>query len=190
MTPSLFPEPAESLQGYPATDVRRWIGGSLSGAVFDDTEKYRFSLWRRWIDECPVSRMVAFIALNPSTANAQKLDNTTKKCVRMAKSWGYDGFIMLNIFAWRDTKPKMMKLAAEPIGSGNDIVLATVAKSCGLLVCAWGTNGTHMDRHTSVRKFLAENLVQASCLEITKHGYPRHPLFCRDSSQPIPYSLQ
>lgn len=190
MTPDLFSEPAESLHDYPATDVRRWIGCSLSGAVFDETEKYRFSLWRRWVDECPVSRMVAFCGLNPSTANAEKLDNTTKKCVKLSKAWGYDGFIMLNLFAWRDTDPLAMKAVPDPIGYENDIVLATVARSCGLFVCAWGTHGTHLDRSTSVRTLLAGNRVQAYCLETTKDGHPRHPLYCRDSSQPIPYSCE
>lgn len=191
MTPNLFPEPSDSPLSFHPTDAMRWIGDSLAGAVFDETKRYRLTLWRRWVESCPVSRMVAYIGLNPSTADEMKLDNTTKKCVKLAKSWGFDGFIMLNIFAWRDTNPKLMKKTSDPIGYENDIALAAVSRAAGMTVCAWGTHGVHLDRNTSVRALLAGNSVAPFHLGLTKDGHPKHPLFLKtDGLQPTSYPVQ
>jgi hypothetical protein len=62
---------------------------------------YRYDLWRRWDSSIPG---VAFIGLNPSTADAEKDDPTIRKCVAYAKKWGFGSLCMLNLFAFRATQ--------------------------------------------------------------------------------------
>ena len=47
--------------------------------------------------------------LNPSTADATCNDRTIEKCIRYAKSWGYGGIEVCNLFAWRAKNPSQMK---------------------------------------------------------------------------------
>lgn len=44
--------------------------------------------------------------INPSTAKPNELDNTLKSVDRLARSNGFDSWIMLNIYPQRATNPK------------------------------------------------------------------------------------
>jgi hypothetical protein len=58
----------------------------IAGAVFSGDERYRYRLTRIW----EVSRQqVLFVMLNPSTADADKDDQTIRKCMaRAARNHG------------------------------------------------------------------------------------------------------
>ena len=59
--------------------------------------------------------VIAFILLNPSTADERKDDPTVAKCRRYAAGWGFGEVIVLNAFAYRATDPKNMKAHPDPI---------------------------------------------------------------------------
>ena len=61
-----------------------------------------------------------FVGLNPSTADETADDPTLTRCVNFAKSWGYGGVCMANLFAFRATQPTDMMVASDPIGSDNN----------------------------------------------------------------------
>ena len=82
---------------------------------------------------------ITFVLLNPSTADAVKLDPTLRRCVGFAKREGYGGMVILNLYAFRTKDPKVMMAAADPVGPDNDRVLADVAGT-GTVVAGWGTN--------------------------------------------------
>lgn len=147
-------------------------GDGYSGATFSLCGRYRYKLWRNWGDQ---KRVVAFCGLNPSTADHQQNDPTVTRCINYAKSWGYSGMYMLNLFAWRDTDPKAMKAAPEPIGAENNRIILEVAKSVDKLVCAWGTHGSHQGRDKVVMELLRD--VNLYALRVTKGGHPQHPLY-------------
>lgn len=151
----------------------------LKGAAFSHCRRYRYTLHRHWGNG---SRVVNFIGLNPSTADETLDDPTIKKCMKFARSWGYDGIVMTNIFAWRDTSPDEMKKAVEPIGEANDKYLLTVATDASLVIAAWSQHGSFNNRSTDVRKVLRD-----IPLHILKMGAsePWHPLYLKDSTQPI-----
>ena len=88
-------------------------GDAPSTAVYSDCEKYRYSLTRVWDDN---GARVTFVMLNPSTATEVQNDPTVERCERRARALGYGGFCVTNIFAWRDTDPRKMRAAAEPVG--------------------------------------------------------------------------
>ena len=51
-------------------------------------------------------RDIFIIGLNPSTADETKPDPTMRRTMQIAEFNGYDGFIMLNLYPQRFTKPK------------------------------------------------------------------------------------
>lgn len=122
-----------------------------------------------------------FVGLNPSTADETQDDPTIRRCIAFAKAWGYAGLCMTNLFAFRATDPKDMRAAAEPIGPANDEHLRTLADGAGVIVAAWGANGTHLGRDVAVRKMLPA----LHCLALTKGGHPGHPLYLRKTLTPV-----
>lgn len=82
------------------------VDGSAS---FSLDRVYRYHLWRRLKREGCGS--VAFIGLNPSTADEQKDDPTVRRCIGFARAWGYDRVEMLNLFAFRAKDPREMYAA-------------------------------------------------------------------------------
>jgi hypothetical protein len=173
-----------------------FIGDGASGAVFDPSRKYRFSLWRRFqqpgqtgVPDCPASRMCAFVGLNPSTADESIDDPTIRRCIGFAKSWGFDGLVMLNLFAYRATKPADMKKQLDPVGCWNDECLQIVPALVGRTVCAWGANGIHLNRCSVVKAWLMD-YYEVYCLRLTKHGHPEHPLYVPSDVSPILWTLR
>lgn len=152
-----------------------------SGAILSDCRKYRYVLWRQWGD----GKSLVFIGLNPSTADETNNDRTISRCIDFAKRWGYDKLVMLNLFAYRTPYPNWMKRARDPIGPDNDRWLRTYCRDAGMIIAAWGADGSFMDRENSVCGMLRG---QVHCLGITKHGHPRHPLYMRGDTRPKPYT--
>lgn len=153
-----------------------------SGAVFSDCHRYRYALWRRWDTRKP---MVMFIGLNPSTADASVDDPTMRRCGGFARSWGYGGFYMTNLFAYKATRPQDLKAAAHPIGPDNDQWITALAAQAERVVLAWGVHGTLQGRDKAVLGLLDE----AWCIGLSKHGHPRHPLYLKADLQPQPFCL-
>lgn len=151
-------------------------------ATFSPCRKYRYTLWRTWrglLDEY-IPGYVNFICLNPSTADETKDDNTIRKCVKFARSWGYGAMCVTNLFAWRDTSPAAMKKVPEPIGEQNDWYLDHIAKDANLVIAAWSQDGGHLDRSRVVREMLK---VPMSYLRMGKTE-PYHPLYLPDATKP------
>ena len=68
--------------------------------------------------------------LNPNSADAQVNDPTITRCINFAKSWGYGRLEVVNLFAYRTSKPSLLKQATEPIGKDNDrFILKSVDRS-------------------------------------------------------------
>jgi hypothetical protein len=87
---------------------------------------------------------------------------------------GFGKLVMLNLFAFRATDPRVMKAEPDPIGVDND---TWIVKECSLahtVVAAWGAHGTFRGRAADVLAILARPL---SCLGTTNGGQPRHPLY-------------
>lgn len=140
---------------------------------------YRYALWREWIGG---EGYAMFIGLNPSTADETQDDPTIRRCISFAKAWGYSGLCMTNLFAYRATKPVDMKAASDPVGSENNVHLLTLAEGAGVIVAAWGANGTFKERDAEVKRLLP-NL---HCLSLTKDGHPGHPLYLLKTLTPVP----
>jgi len=147
------------------------------GATFSRDRRYRYRLWRRWDRGRPV---VAFVMLNPSTADARRDDPTIRRCVGFAQRWGYGGIEVVNLYAYRATDPRALRTVRDPVGPGNRRHMRRALRRAALVVLAWGANA-HGDRLTGVG--------QAHCLGLTRAGQPRHPLYLRRDVRPEPYGV-
>lgn len=143
---------------------------------------YRYALWRTWDSAKP---FVLFVGLNPSTADEKTDDPTLIRCINFAKSWGYGGVCMANLFAFRATDPVRMKAAIDPVGKQNNRWLKKLAGEAGIVVAAWGNDGAFLNRSEKVKKILPE----LYCLKMNKSGEPTHPLYQPAKQQPEPFNL-
>jgi hypothetical protein len=62
---------------------------------------------------------MAWVMLNPSTADAEVDDPTIRRCMSFAKREGYDGIEVLNLYGLRATKPKHLLDHPDPEGPQN-----------------------------------------------------------------------
>lgn len=146
-------------------------------ATLSEDRKYRYTLTRIWDETKP---KVMFIGLNPSTADETKDDPTIIRCINFAKSWGYGGLEMTNLFAFRATNPKVMKNEKEPIGKDNDTWLKKLATECDIIIGAWGNDGALHARGQEVMNMLDD----LHYLALNKSGHPSHPLYLKSTLQP------
>jgi hypothetical protein len=151
--------------------------GWHSGAVFDLSGKYRYTLWRVWRTDAP---RATFIMLNPSTADAYKNDSTITRCIAFASTWNFGSLEVVNLFAYRATHPRELFNADDPIGPENDSYLLRAIARSSCIVAAWGTKGTLLGRDLQVLQLLG--CCHASCLGLTKEGHPRHPLYLKGNT--------
>ena len=141
-------------------------------ANFSSCRKYRYSLSRIWDKQ---KKFVLFIGLNPSTADEEVDDPTIRRCSGYAQKWGYGGFIMVNLFAYRTTLPSNLKKVKYPVGRDNDKYIVKLSKKADITVAAWGNNGNLYGRDKQVLS-LVPNLM---CLKVNKSGQPAHPLYLK-----------
>ena len=145
-----------------------------STAVYSNCELYRYSLTRSWDSS---AKKVLFIMLNPSTATEIQNDPTVERCERRAKALGYGAFKVCNIFAYRSTDPKIMRLQKDTIGPETDQIIIKSANWSNNIICAWGTNGSHLNRGKKIEELLRAKNFTLTHLGLSKDGHPKHPLY-------------
>lgn len=177
-------------------DFRGW-------ARFSDDRKMRYRLARSFTPFSPAverqqgSPRVVFLMLNPSTADAFKVDPTVARCCEFARRWGADVLEVVNLFALRSTDPKALYLERSPwegwrerVGGDavNDGEIFDACRGAQRVIAAWGNHGELAGRGAEVAAMLAIAGVRLETLRATNHGYPSHPL-ARGKSF-IPYDVQ
>lgn len=151
-------------------------------AEFSPCRTWRYVLRRRWAK----GSSVGFVLLNPSTADERSDDPTIRRCIAYAKSWGFSGMSLGNIFAFRATDPRIMRAAPDPIGPANDEALISIADEAhGVVICGWGRHGAFLDRGHHVVAMLRAAGVSIKALRITAGGHPGHPLYLPAALTPI-----
>jgi hypothetical protein len=154
-----------------------------TGAVLSDCGTYRYALQRDgWLTG---SGTVLFVMLNPSTADASADDQTIRWCVRFAQRWGFKRLHVANLYAFRATNPAALAVADDPVGAENDVWLAKLANLASETIAAWGASPHATEtRISEVLEMLGHDDLQ--CLGLTANGRPRHPLYLRADTEPIP----
>lgn len=154
-----------------------------SGAFFSPCRTWRYSLTRKAAPDGVGT--VAFIGLNPSTADERLDDPTIRRCIRFARDWNFARLKMLNLYAYRDRHPQGLAGIPDPVGPENDRIISKVIAQSSLVVCAWGAwGGISQERVEQV----VNMIVAPHCLGVTQSGAPRHPLYMRADTLPQPYA--
>ena len=153
-------------------------------ALISDCQKYRY-----WLTRGGPGRRVAFVMLNPSTADGTDDDPTIRRCWGYASFWGFHELAVVNLYAYRSTDPAALRSVADPVGPDNARHQRYFVKTSALTVCAWGANanpGAVEDFVRRVREFGGPPLY---CLGTTAAGQPRHPLYMPARITPTLWSL-
>lgn len=153
----------------------------IKGAIIDETQKYRYLLWRIWDETKP---KIVFLMLNGSTADAETNDNTLNKCISYAKSWGFGKLEIVNLFSYRTALPAVLKKAPDPIGPLNEKYILESLKGANMVVVAWGAHGNYKNQNKVVLKLLKSQNVTPFSLGYTKDGNPKHPLYLKADIKP------
>lgn len=150
------------------------------GATVSACGNYRYALSRTWNPSAPT---VLFIGLNPSTADAEHDDATSRICMRYAQRWGFGTLLLANLFAWRATQPADLFAARRPVGPRNNRTLLKLQTQAQRVVCAWGADGAHLGRD----RIVLDMLHAPYCLCRLRGGQPGHPLYKPSGLEPQPY---
>lgn len=134
---------------------------------------YRYRLARIWDPQIPP---FVYVMLNPSTADADQDDPTIRVCMGRARRAGAGGIVVVNLFAFRATKPEAMKAAADPVGEKNDFFIRSALTPGCTVVGAWGADGRFCDRDYAVRMLIRREGHPIWCIGRTRKGDPCHPL--------------
>lgn len=160
--------------------------GVEKGAVLSADGAYRYLLTRRW----DAGKTLPWVMLNPSTADACVDDPTIRRCMGFARSWGYAGITVGNLYALRATDPAALKSHPDPIGPDNDDYLHRLGWRCPLVMAGWGAHreATARARHLMGRMVLPPYSLR--CLGTTSAGHPRHPLYVKSDTQSTPWGFR
>jgi hypothetical protein len=189
---ALFPESLRPQDRHdPGGKVRLKVSGDVvSQAEFSPCGRYRYTLERRW-DGKPFGSpgVVAWLMMNPSTADEQVDDPTVRRARDFTRRWGHGAMVVLNAFALRATRPAMLLEAEDPVGRPeNDAAITRWAKQAEMVVAAWGLPPKPLwGRSLEVAALLAAAGVQPVALKVTQSGQPGHPLYIGGETRPVPW---
>jgi hypothetical protein len=82
------------------------------GAQLSDCGSYRYRLWREWDTSRPT---LAFLMLNPSTADHLNDDPTIVRCLSRAVASNFGRLDVANLFPLRATDPDALLTHADPL---------------------------------------------------------------------------
>lgn len=159
------------------------------GARFSPDRVYRYQL-ERILDNKP-GNTVVFAALNPSKAGEKEDDATVRRWTRFAYDWGYQRFLVVNLFAYISTNPTVLKgmFPEIAVGADNDDWIRRTVHGRDVVVC-WGSHGGLHRRDLAVVKLLRNGPKSVRCFGRTKEGHPQHPLRLRADTKLVPYDVE
>jgi hypothetical protein len=158
-------------------------------ATISECGRYRYTLERS--TGIAVGLSLAWLMLNPSTADHNVDDPTIRKVVQFTRRAGYAEAVVVNLFAWRETDPSILRRTIASgmpnllEGPGNLEAIKSVALRCHAVVCAWGAPpwaAEQAERIVEAVRGWNKNLL---CLGRTKSGAPLHPLMPSYAGHPL-----
>jgi hypothetical protein len=138
----------------------------------------------RWWGNTDLATTAVWVLLNPATGDTERRRRPTlERCISRSRATGHTGLVIVNLFAFRDTNPRNLRTAPDPIGPANDEVLRVMTTAGAQTIAAWGGHGRIGGRSTQVGPLLDSPL----CLGVTQRGEPRHPLYVAEDTPQVPW---
>ena len=150
-------------------------------AEYSDDHVYRWWYERRWAD----GSSLCFVGLNPATGDTDgQPRRTLDRVVGWARREGCAAVVIVNLFAYRATKPSaLLNSVADIIGDRNDDVIRERSAAAAMTLVAWGSRRLATSRAALVLPMLARPV----CVGVTKSGAPAHPLYIPAATPFRPY---
>lgn len=149
------------------------------------SEDGRYRWWLRRELPGGDGRVVTFVMLNPSTADALQDDRTICRCMGFVRSWGCSVLSVRNLFCLRATHPIELRTAVDPIGGQRGMSELAAAFTADIVVAAWGANVSFGRDEEALAHYARGKPIW--CLRLTKYGKPWHPLYVPADTIPIPF---
>lgn len=164
-----------------------------SAYIYGDGDIYRGELVREWNPALPE---LTICGLNPSTADAERDDQTIKKEIGFATRWGFGSIRKYNAYDYRATKPSAMWRAQRDgidiIGSANAALLTAallrVLTRGGTFMVAWGGN-IDLERQRDLGRRIAASGVTPMCWGMNGDGTPTHPVMLPYATPATPWMV-
>ena len=127
------------------------------------------------------ARPLIVFGINPSTATAEKNDNTIGIIERIAQIRNCDGYLMFNLYPLRATKinTDFPEVCDDNICKLNYQYINERITKGAEIVAAWGTHISDRAYFVSALKEINAIVKQRGakwvCLSRTKYGHPHHP---------------
>lgn len=101
-------------------DLEDRVGRSLEGL----TERYLYSsdmvfryAFGRWWGDTELGTTAIWVLLNPATGDTEQRHRPTlERCISRSRAAGHTGLVIVNLFALRNTDPRNLRTARDPIG--------------------------------------------------------------------------
>ena len=139
---------------------------------------------KRFVLGKPGNKELLAIGLNPSTANEDKLDPTSRNIQTIASNNGCDGWWLVNLYPKRTPNPKNLPekinkdLAKQNIEFLRELFNNGSHTIKKVLYC-WGNHiGDHIylqDQAQKITRLVQESGYKSQCIGITQLGNPYHP---------------
>jgi hypothetical protein len=155
----------------------------VGNAAFSTNGRYRYWLERHWDRSLP---HFTFVLLNPSAADADRDDGTTRNLCWITMANGGGGYELVNLFAVVDTRQTALHRPGS-IGesrAANDGWIHAAVDRSERLVVGWG-KGSGDPPHAAARQRAVDRRAVAVwptvsgrelwCVGTNKGGSPRHP---------------
>lgn len=159
--------------GANAPELRTRTGS----AVISGCGLYRYRLERHGLSG---SGAVAWIMVNPSTADASEDDATIRKVIGFSERLGAGWLIVGNLFAYRSTDIKGLRGLADPRGPENDAHLERIMREAPTVIAAWGPLAkmppARKGRYRTIAAMAERVGCRLKCFGTAQDGQPRHPL--------------
>jgi hypothetical protein len=138
----------------------------------------------RWWGNVDLATTAVWVLLNPATGDTERRHRPTlERCISRSRAAGHTGLAIVNLFAFRDTNPRNLRLAPDAVGPANDETLRVITKAGAQTIAAWGGRGFLRGRSARVGPLLESPM----CLGVTQRGEPRHPLYVPADTQLVPW---
>jgi len=158
-------------------------------AIISDCGLYRYRLERHALAGAGA---VAWIMVNPSTADATEDDATIRKVIGFSNRMGAGWAIVGNKFAYRATDVNELKTARDPVGPENDVHLADIIEHAPTVIVAWGPLAKlpkHLRRRWRTIAAIADRVGRPlMCFGAANDGHPRHPLMLAYDTPLVPWN--
>jgi len=143
----------------------------IKKAKISNNKKQRYSLTRVWDLSKP---KLLYIMLNPSIADEENNDPTTRRLIAFTKKFKYGGFFIVNLFTEISSDPKVID-TSKGITYKNLKVIENLISKADKVIYAWGAN--HVEPNIFKKRIL-----KPMCFGLNKNGSPKHPLYLKSNT--------